>query len=83
MKKYRFWFHYNKPESRKAGKPVMTLHYRDRCLTTNSIECEVETETHRRKRQPHMVIRGWAESVGFMTQEAAVNGVSDSLIVIK
>ena len=74
MKKYRFWFHYNKPESRKTGKPVMTVHYRDRCIMTNSIECNVATETHHRKRQPHIVIRGWAGSVGFM---------SDGLIVIK
>ena len=63
MKKYRFWFHYNKPERRKTGKPVMTVHYRDRCIMADNIECNVETETHRRKRQPYMVIRGWAESV--------------------
>ena len=66
MRKYRFWYHYNKPESRKTGKPVMTIHYRDRCTMAEEIICEVPTETHKRRRQPHIVVRGWAEEVEYI-----------------
>ena len=73
MKEYRFWFHYNKPESRKLGKPIMTVHYKDECIMTNRIKCNVPTETHERKRQPYMVIRGWATSVEYGDGEVVIN----------
>lgn len=53
-----FWFHYNKPESRKAGHPVMTLHYEGKCHYVRSIVCDVPTKTRERNSQPHVVVAG-------------------------
>lgn len=63
MKKRRFWFHYNKPESKKQGRTVLTVHWKGSCIQVNSIKCHALTETHERKRQPHCVVRGWAHEV--------------------
>ena len=57
-RQYRFWYHYNKPASRKAGHPLFTVHYRNKCWITKSIVCSVATETHTRIRQPYAVVRG-------------------------
>jgi hypothetical protein len=34
-----FYFHFNKPETRKRGVPVMTVHYKGQCLLVESIDC--------------------------------------------
>jgi len=61
----RFLFHYNKPESKRQGRNVLTLHWQGKCHLVNNITCHVPTETHNQKRQPHCVIRGWAAEVEF------------------
>jgi len=53
-----FWFHYNKPESRKRGKNVLTIHYRGVCHLVESIECNVPIKTRDRKDQPRCVMAG-------------------------
>jgi|APGre2960657404_1045060.scaffolds.fasta_scaffold316384_1 hypothetical protein len=53
-----FWFHYNKPLSRKLGKPMMTIHFAGACHSVEGIVCNVKTWTHIRKTQPHIVIKG-------------------------
>ena len=63
MRSYRFWYHYNKPLSKRMGRPTMTVHFKDRCIYADNIICHVPTETHQRKRQPHMVVRGFAKTV--------------------
>lgn len=57
MKKYRFFFHYNK----KEGK--MTTHYRGKCLITDDIICNAACETKWNKGQPHIVMQGFASDV--------------------
>lgn len=57
-KKYSFYFHYNKPASKKAGKNILSIHYRGACHTVNNIECKVPISTKHRKRQPHCVLVG-------------------------
>ena len=59
----RFWYHYNKPASNKAGCPILTVHWKNECIPVKGIRCEVETETHNRNSQPHCVVRGFAENV--------------------
>ena len=54
----RFWFHYNKPASRKQGRPVMTVHSQGICHMVHHIECKVPVETRIRKTQPHVVLAG-------------------------
>ena len=53
-----FWFHFNKPETAKRGRPVMTVHYRGQCLLVEGIDCAVPVKTRVRKQQPVMVMAG-------------------------
>lgn len=53
-----FWFHYNKPETAKRGRPMMTVHYRNQCLLVENIDCAVPVRTRERKQQPRMVVAG-------------------------
>ena len=66
MKTKRFWYHYNKPESKRQGRNVLTLHYEGKCHLIHSLESHAATETHDRKAQPRCVIRGWSEGVEFL-----------------
>ena len=69
-KKRRFFYHYNKPASRKAGLPILTLHWQNKCHQVHKIKCQVETETHNQKQQPNCVVRGWAKQVDFQAYAA-------------
>jgi len=62
-KPYRFWFHYNKPMSRKIGMAVWTVHWRGKCYQALNIKCNTITETHEKSRQPHAVVRGMAHTL--------------------
>lgn len=53
-----FFFHYNKPESKKAGKPIISVHYNNTCFFVENIICEVTTRGKINKRQPFFVIAG-------------------------
>ena len=61
--KRRFFFHFNKPESKKHNRNVLTVHWKGSCIPVNAIECQVSTETHERNSQPTCVMRGWASEV--------------------
>lgn len=52
-----FWFHYNKPASRVANKPQITLHFNKTCHIIDNIECKVPTYGNIRKRQPYFVLK--------------------------
>lgn len=58
MKKYSFYFHYNKPLSRKHNKNILTLHYGGACHFVTDIECNVPTKIRHRRTQPKCVIAG-------------------------
>ena len=53
-----FWFHYNKPESRKRKKPILTIHYDKQCIFVENVVCTVPLKTRIRKSQPHCVLAG-------------------------
>ncbi len=53
-----FWFHFNKPETAKRKRPVMTVHYRGQCLMVEGIDCAVPVKTRARKQQPVIVMAG-------------------------
>lgn len=57
-----FWFHFNKPETRKRGVPVMTVHYKGQCLMVESIDCAVPVKTRARRQQPVIVVAGDGEA---------------------
>lgn len=54
MKKYRFYYHYYKQYNE------MSVHFRDKCLRTKNVVCKVPCETHWNKRQPNLIMRGYA-----------------------
>lgn len=61
-----FFFHYNKPASRTANAPKMTVHYKGACHIVDHIICDVSTHTHHNKRQPHVVLKGKAHDILFI-----------------
>jgi hypothetical protein len=63
QKQYIFWFHYNKPKSRLSQSPKMTIHYKGACHIVDHINCNVFIKTHHRNSQPHIVIKGKANSI--------------------
>lgn len=61
--KRSFWFHYNKPASRAANKPQITVHYQGQCLVVDNIVCNVPTAGRLRKTQPFWVIAGKTKDI--------------------
>ena len=58
-KKKAFWFHYNKPESKKRGDySILTVHYEGKCHLVHDIECTAAIKVRHRKSQPHCVVAG-------------------------
>ena len=62
-RKYSFFFHYNKPASRAAGRNKLTLHWRGKCHLVDAINCHVPIESVDKKTQPHCILKGVALSV--------------------
>lgn len=60
-KAYVFYFHYNKPASLSAGKPKLSVHYRGLCNIVDKVICAVPCESRINKRQPRVVMAGWAQ----------------------
>lgn len=58
--KTTFWYHYNKPASRKAGRNKLTVHYGGLCHIVDGIDINVRTYSRDRKTQPRCVIAGIA-----------------------
>ena len=58
-----FWFHYNKPASKKMGKPQITIHYNNQCIIVDNLICKVETFGHIKKSQPYFVIKGKCKEI--------------------
>lgn len=61
--KYVVWFHYNKPYSRQTGEDYWSVHFRDTCYFVKSIKCGIPTFSKNNKRQPRVVMKGYARSV--------------------
>jgi hypothetical protein len=53
-----FWFHYNKPASRLAGHPVLTVHHRGQCMLVRGVVCMVPVRSRERRQQPRIVMAG-------------------------
>ena len=61
MRKKVFWYHYNKPQSLKEGKPKITIHQGGVCHIVDNIVCNTPTYGHLRKEQPRFVVKGRGE----------------------
>ena len=72
MKKV-FWFHYNKPESNKMGKPQINIHYNKSCIFVDNLIINVPTAGRLRKTQPRWVVAGKAKEIIFKDGVATIN----------
>lgn len=62
----RFFYHYYKAKKR------MSIHWKGTCYVVDNIRCHVPCETHWNKRQPYLVMRGWADNVTIKGHEAII-----------
>lgn len=62
-KKYRFFYHFNKPMTKKSGYVHWSIHFRNKCYIVRSIECNVNTQTKENKTQPLGVVIGFASNI--------------------
>jgi len=70
MKPKRFFYHYNKPEARKQGRNVITIHWQNTCHLVNKImTLGLDVESHEQKNQPRCIMRGFAQKVEFTNNE--------------
>ena len=63
MKYYKFFFHYNKPRSKIAGKPILSVHFRGKCYFAEKVICYPSCQSKNNKTQPYCVIEGEAENI--------------------
>ena len=66
MKEYRFFYHYNRHND------GMTVHFRGRCIPCRDVTCLRDTMTKRNKRQPRLVVQGWAKEVLVYKERALI-----------
>lgn len=66
MKKYRFYYHYNKPNNK------MTVHFKNKCYIVDDVVCCVWCETKWNNTQPKLVIRGFAQEIKFEDNKAYI-----------
>jgi hypothetical protein len=71
--KKAFWFHYNKPESRRVGKPQITLHVSGMCIILDNVDCRVPVKGRIRKTQPHWVMAGKTKDIQIQNNIATIN----------
>lgn len=64
----RFFFHFNRQSK------IMTLHFCGTCYQVVGIRCLVPCETKWNKRQPYLVMQGWAKDIEFEKGVATIYG---------
>ena len=65
-KTYRFFYHYFR------GKKAMSIHFKGACYVVDDIKCGVPCETKWNRRQPYLVMRGYAHDVKIISGVAYV-----------
>jgi len=73
-----FFYHYNKPASRAAKKPLMSVHFNKKCYVVDHINCHVGSFTVHRKRQPFCVMKGRCSGIKIITRE---DGLTEAVIL--
>lgn len=64
MKKYAFFFHYNKPLSLRRKKPMISVHWKGACIFVEQLVCNVTASSRTNaKRQPRFVMAGFATNI--------------------
>lgn len=65
-KTYRFFYHYYKQ------KKAMSVHFRGVCHVVKNVVCQASCETHYNRRQPHLIMRGYATSIDLKGDTAII-----------
>jgi hypothetical protein len=65
MKKYKFFYHFYK------AKKCMSVHFKGKSYTAKHIICNVSCQTKWNKRQPYLVMEGYAINVS-ITDDLAI-----------
>lgn len=74
MKKLKgFFFHYNKPLSKKERKPIISIHYNKQCLFVENVVCNVKTRGRIRNKQPFFVMCGKASKIEIVENIAYIS----------
>lgn len=76
MKKFTFFFHYNKPLSQKWGRNILSVHWQGVCQFVEGLHCNVPIATRNRKTQPRCVMTGKATSIELVS----INGETHAII---
>jgi len=66
MKKYRFFYHYNKRQDK------ITVHFKGVCHIVKDIECLAPNGSKWNNTQPRLVMQGWASSVDIKQNKAYI-----------
>ncbi|RJQ27100.1 hypothetical protein C4577_02145 [Candidatus Parcubacteria bacterium] len=66
MKQRRFFYHFRK------NTKGMTVHFKGKCIACWDVKCLVPCETKRNKRQPFLVMQGFADSVEIQNDIAVI-----------
>lgn len=69
----RFFFHYNKPQSKSQKIPIISLHYQKTCHFVTNLTIEVPTKGKIKKRQPYFVMEGKADKIEIKGGEAYIS----------
>lgn len=64
---YRFFYHYYKQYK------CMSIHFRGFCEAVDNVVCNVPCETKWNKRQPNLVMRGFASNVEIIDKVAYIS----------
>lgn len=59
-RRYKFNIHYNKPESKRRGVTIWTVHYKGQCHLAENVICSIPIKTKSRSSQPRGVMEGSA-----------------------
>lgn len=76
MKKFTFFFHYNKPLSQKWGRNILSVHWQGVCQFVEGLHCNVPIATRNRKTQPRCVMTGKATNIELVS----INGETHAII---
>ena len=68
-----FFFHFNKPESKKKQKPQISVHYKKTCYIVDNVVCNVKTTGRVRKKQPLFVMAGKCKDFKIVDKVAVIS----------
>lgn len=69
MKPKVFFYHYNKPASRAAKKPLLSVHFNKQCHIVDHVTCNPLSYSVHRKTQPFCVMKGKCFGVKIIDEE--------------